>query len=64
MSVLVYLFVDFLMLLLLCFWINVVANDIKHALEAAKEELKFHIEHGFKELKLEREWNDSLKDKT
>jgi hypothetical protein len=64
MSTLGYLFVDFLMLLVLCFWVNIVAHDIKSSLESAKEELKFHIQQGFKELKVEREWNDSLKDKT
>jgi len=63
MSILVYLFVDFLVLLVLCFWINVVAHDIKSSLENAKEELKFCIEHGFKELKFEREWSDSMKGK-
>jgi hypothetical protein len=63
MSTLVFLFVEFLMLLALCFWINVVAHDIKCNLERAKEELKFCIDHGFKQIKFDREWNDSLKDK-
>jgi hypothetical protein len=48
MYLLVSLFVMFLMSLGLCFWVNVVAHDIKCSLESAKEELKFHIEYGFK----------------
>jgi hypothetical protein len=64
MSILVYLIVSFLMLLILCFWINVVAHDINRNVESAKEEVKLRIDHKFKELKFEKEWINSLKDKT